>query len=141
MVWQASKPNPDDSFRASQLGGEHVEQMLGLVAATHSGPFGPRTIELGDYLGCFEGPRLIAMAGERLSAGGLREISGVCPHPDFQGRGHARRLMETLIGRALRRHETPFLHVVHGNANARRLYERMGFRRHQETVIRVMSPI
>jgi predicted GNAT family acetyltransferase len=30
------------------------------------------------------------MAGERMQAGTLREISGVCTHPDVQGAGSRR---------------------------------------------------
>ena len=80
------------------------------------------------------------MAGERMYAGTLREISGVCTHPEFQGRGLARRLMVKLIRRQMQRNETPFLHVMRDNSNAHRLYERMGFRMHREPVIRVISP-
>ena len=79
------------------------------------------------------------MAGERMHAGSLREISGVCTHPGFQGRGLARRLMMKLIRRQRLRGETPFLHVMSGNAGARALYERMGFRLYRESVVRVIS--
>jgi predicted GNAT family acetyltransferase len=111
-----------------------------LAALTRPGPFGLRTTELGEYVGYLEGERLIAMAGERMCAGPLREISGVCTHPDFQGRGLARQLMLKLVRHQLLRGETPFLHVMHDNAHAHRLYGRMGFRDHRETVVRVISP-
>jgi ribosomal protein S18 acetylase RimI-like enzyme len=140
MVWDAAMPNADHRFEAVRLGAEHVPQMLELVGLTQPGPFAARTVELGEYLGCFDGPRLMAMAGERMCAGPLREISGVCTHPDFQGKGLARRLVERLIRREMQRHETPFLHVMAANLNARRIYERMGFRYQQETVVRVVSP-
>jgi predicted GNAT family acetyltransferase len=107
---------------------------------TKPGPFGPRTIELGDYFGVFDGGRLVAMAGERMQAGALREISGVCTHPDVQGRGIASRLMRKLVRRQLARRETPFLHVMRENAVARRLYERMGFAVYRESVVRVVAP-
>ena len=139
MVWEAPMPEVDAAFEVVRLGSEHVAQMLELVAVTRPGPFGPRTVELGEYFGCFEGQRLMAMAGERMCAGALREISGVCTHPDFQGQGLARRLVLKLIRREMQRHETPFLHVMSDNINARRIYERMGFRYYQETVIRVLS--
>ena len=74
-----------------------------------------------------------------LCAGALREISGVCTEPDFQGQGLARRLVAELIRHQMRRREIPFLHVMCDNANARRIYERMGFRDHRETVIRVLA--
>jgi predicted GNAT family acetyltransferase len=79
------------------------------------------------------------MAGERMFAGPLREISGVCTHPDFQRRGLARRLMLKLVRRQMQRGETPFLHVMTSNSNACRLYERMGFRTYRESVVRVVS--
>ena len=89
--------------------------------------FRERTAELGLYLGIYEGVRLIAMAGERLALPGLQEISGVCTHPDFAGRGNARRLTRALLSRHRRRGVASFLHVSEGNAGARRLYESMGF--------------
>jgi predicted GNAT family acetyltransferase len=82
----------------------------------------------------------MAMAGERMAAPGLREISGVCTHPEHQGRGYARRLMLKLIRRQLLRNETPFLHVMRANEAAHGLYLRMGFRDYCETVVRVVTP-
>ena len=89
--------------------------------------FRERTHELGLYLGIYDGARLVAMAGERLALPGLQEISGVCTHPDFSGRGLARRLTRALLCRHRRRGVRSFLHVSEGNAGARRLYESMGF--------------
>ena len=139
MVWDAATPSTDEIPDAVMLGPQHAAQALELTALTHPGPFGPRTIELGEYFGWFEGERLVAMAGERMHAGTLREVSGVCTHPDFQGRGFARRLMIKLIRRQMQRGETPFLHVMRDNIGAHRLYERMGFRDHCETTVRVVS--
>ena len=139
MLWDAPMPAIDEAPAAVRLGPEHVPQALALARLTRPGPFGPRTIELGEYFGCFEGQQLVAMAGERMCASGLREISGVCTHPDFQGRGFARRLMVKLIRRQIQRNETPFLHVMRDNSSAHRLYERMGFRDYRESVVRVVS--
>jgi predicted GNAT family acetyltransferase len=139
MLWDAASPITDEAPEAVLLGPEHASQALELATLTRPGPFGPRTIELGEYFGCFEDLRLVAMAGERMYAGTLREISGVCTHPDFQGRGRARRLMAKLIRRQMQRNETPFLHVMRDNSSAHRLYERMGFRVYRETVVRVVS--
>ena len=140
MIWDVAAPATDEAPEAVRLGPEHASQALELALLTRPGPFGPRTIELGEYFGCFEGPRLVAMAGERMHAGTLREISGVCTHPDFQGRGLARRLMAKLIHRQMLRGETPFLHVMRENTGAHGLYERMGFRDYRESVVRVVSP-
>jgi predicted GNAT family acetyltransferase len=79
------------------------------------------------------------MAGERLYAGTLREVSGVCTHPDFQGRGLARRLMIVLLRRQIARGEKPFLHVMRDNVGAHGLYQRMGFRDWRECAVRVLS--
>ncbi|HEU0200702.1 MAG TPA: GNAT family N-acetyltransferase [Burkholderiaceae bacterium] len=139
MVWDRALPARDEAPEAVRLGPEHVSDALELTELTHPGPFGPRNLELGEYFGYFEGERLIAMAGERMQAGQLREISGVCTHPDFQGRGHARRLMLKLIRRQMLRGEVPFLHVMRDNVGAHALYERMGFVDYRECVVRVVS--
>jgi ribosomal protein S18 acetylase RimI-like enzyme len=139
MVWDGAMPERDEAPAAVPLGPGHAAQALALALLTRPGPFGPRTIELGEYFGYFEGDRLIAMAGERMAAPGLHEISGVCTHPDHQGRGYARRLMLKLIRRQLARGETPFLHVMRANEAAHGLYLRMGFRDYCETVVRVVA--
>jgi GNAT superfamily N-acetyltransferase len=139
MIWDSSKAMANDCVDAVKLGPEHAQQALELAELTRPGPFGPRTIELGDYYGFFVGNRLVGMAGERMFAGSLREISGVCTHPDFQGRGFARRLMSRLISQQLQRSEIPFLHVMRDNTSARQLYERLGFTVYRESVVRVVS--
>jgi GNAT superfamily N-acetyltransferase len=139
MVWDGVLPARDEAPDAIPLGPQHAAQALELALLTRPGPFGLRTIELGDYFGYFDDAKLVAMAGERMAAPGLREISGVCTHPDHQGRGYARRLMLKLIRRQLLRGETPFLHVMRANDAAHGLYLRMGFRDYLETVVRVVS--
>ena len=139
MVWERGAPDDDATLATVRLGGEHVTQMLELTALTQPGPFGERTVELGEYRGVLEDGRLVAMAGERMEAGMLREISGVCTHPAFQGRGYARRLMHRLIALQLARGQTPFLHVMKGNDRARALYARMGFRHNGDIAVRVVS--
>jgi GNAT superfamily N-acetyltransferase len=138
MIWESALPE-DEAPEAVALKPEHAAQALELARLTRPGPFGLRTIELGEYFGCFVGDRLVAMAGERMHAAMLREISGVCTHPDFQGRGYARRLMSKLIRRQMQRNEFPFLHVMSANTGAHGLYQRMGFRDYRESVVRVIS--
>lgn len=139
MVWTAPRPPADDAPDAISLGPGHAAQALQLTGLTRPGPFGPRTLELGDYFGFFEGDRLVAMAGERFHAGSLREISGVCTLPDRQGRGLARRLMHKLMARQVARAETPFLHVLVSNTGAQALYRKLGFRDHRVRVLRIVS--
>ena len=68
--------------RAVPLGAADVAEMLELVAETEPGPFLPRTVELGDYLGIRDGGELVAMAGERFRVEGWTEISAVCTRPE-----------------------------------------------------------
>ena len=124
-----SLPVPPAGVDIEPLGVDDVAGMLDLVRATEPGPFLHRTIELGDYYGVRDGDRLVAMAGERCHLEGWCEISAVCTHPDAQRRGLGAALTAVVAAGIRARGETPFLHVVEGNAGARRLYERMGFRR------------
>ena len=105
----------------------HVPEMLALVELTKPGPFAPRTIELGGYVGLVEDGRLVAMAGERLHPPGFAEISAVCTHPDVRGRGLAKQLVLAVAAKIVARDETPFLHVWPDNAPAIASYEAVGF--------------
>lgn len=139
MIWEGELPAVDAAPDSLPLQARHVAQAVALAELTHPGPFGPRTIELGDYFGYFDGDRLIAMAGERSCAESVREVSGICTHPQFQGRGLARKLTAKLIRRQMLRGETPFLHVMRDNSGARELYKRMGFVDYRESVVRVVT--
>jgi ribosomal protein S18 acetylase RimI-like enzyme len=139
MIWDAPVPDLDAAHDAIPLRGEHASQALELANITNPGPFGIRTPELGEYFGYFDGGRLIAMAGERMCAGDLHEISGICTHPAYQGRGLAKKLTLKLVLRQLQRGKRPFLHVLSHNTPARALYEALGFRNYLETVVRVLT--
>ncbi|MBM7366644.1 GNAT family N-acetyltransferase [Gordonia hydrophobica] len=109
------------------LGPSDVAEMTALVELTEPGPFLPRTIEMGRYLGIRDDAgRLVAMAGQRLRLPGWVEISAVCTHPDARGRGLARRLVAAVAHETVTGGDTPFLHTTADNP-ARRLYESMGF--------------
>ena len=139
MLWHGAAPAGDDAIDVVPLTADHAGSAVELAKITRPGPFGPRNLNLGEYFGIFDGDRLIAMAGERLAAGTFREVSAVCTHPDHQGRGLARRLMNKVIRRQLEGGETPFLHVMRSNETARGLYARMGFREYHELTVRVVS--
>ena len=141
MVWTGGMPDEDAGLDARPLDASHAQQAVDLAVLTNPGPFGIRTIELGEYFGVFEGERLVAMAGERLHAGPYREVSGVCTHPDQQGRGLARRLSLKIVRLQMQRGQLPFLHVISTNTTAHALYEKLGFRDYKETVVRVVERV
>ena len=76
LVAEGLDARPDDE--AVTLGPADVPDMLSLAERTKPGPFLPRTIELGAYLGIRRDGELVAMAGERLRPPGFTEISAVC---------------------------------------------------------------
>ncbi len=112
---------------ALRLGPDDVPGMLDLVARTRPGPFGPRTVELGGYLGIRRAGALVAMAGERMRPPGWTEISAVCTDPGFRGQGLAARLIGAVAAGIRQRGDTPFLHAAADNTDAIRLYHRLGF--------------
>lgn len=128
----AAEPDPE----AVVLGPADVPEMLALVGRTRPGPFLPRTVEMGTYLGIRHDGELIAMAGERLHPPGWTEISAVCTDPRFRGRGLATRLVLAVAAGIKERGEVPLLHAAASNVNAIRLYESLGFalRRHTRFV-------
>lgn len=110
------------------LGSAEREDVLALTALVYPHYFRPRTMEMGRYYGIYEEGRLAAMIGERMGSLTAREISAVCTHPDFNGRGYARRLMAFLTNDLIARGVQPFLQVSHENTRAKLMYERQGFR-------------
>jgi ribosomal protein S18 acetylase RimI-like enzyme len=111
-----------------RLGDEDAAQMLALAQLTRLGPFCARTHTLGRFIGIRDGARLIAMAGERLHVDGYREVSAVCTHPDYRGRGYGAALLGAVAHRIRGDGETPFLHSYATNHAAIALYHRLGFR-------------
>lgn len=105
----------------------HRADVLALTALVYPHYFRPRTMELGRYFGIYQDGRLAAMIGERLGTDAQQEISAVCTHPDFNGRGYARRLIALLSNDNLERGRLPFLHVSHQNHRAKQLYEQLGY--------------
>lgn len=110
------------------LSDAHRADVLALTALVYPHYFRERTMQLGRYFGLYEDGRLAAMIGERLGTGTTREMSAICTHPDFNGRGYARRLTAMLTNDVLARGVAPFLHVSHENPRAKQLYERIGYR-------------
>lgn len=123
----ATGPIGRPDAEAIRLGPADVPEMLELVRRTRPGPFLPRTIELGTYLGVRRDGALVAMAGERLRPLGWTEISAVCTDPDFRGQGLATRLVRAVAVGIEARGDTAFLHTGADNDTAIRVYEALGF--------------
>jgi ribosomal protein S18 acetylase RimI-like enzyme len=110
------------------LNDDHIPAMLALTKITNPGPFNSRTIDFGNYFGCFDKEQLIAMAGYRLQLHDYTEISAVCTHPGYTGKGYARELLTYHVQQILLSGKTPMLHVKKDNSSAIALYESLGFR-------------
>lgn len=109
------------------LGTPDVAEMMDIAGRTRPGPFGPRTIELGTYLGIRIDGSLVAMAGERMRFDRFVEISAVCVDPGHRGKGYAALLMRRLARGIQARGLTPILHVLEDNHVAIALYRMLGF--------------
>jgi ribosomal protein S18 acetylase RimI-like enzyme len=132
------RPSVDPSQFAA-LGPDDADDATALVALTQPGPFRPRTLELGTYVGYREGGRLLAMAGERLCPPGHTEVSAVCTHPDARGRGLAGALTTHVANRIRARGEVPFLHVKDDNHSAIAVYRRLGFATRRELTFNLVT--
>jgi ribosomal protein S18 acetylase RimI-like enzyme len=126
MICNARAPEvPGPTVTA--MTGARVPDMVALTDLVFPGFFRPRTLDMGSYCGIYDGARLAAMAGERMRLDGYQELSAVCTHPDYTGRGYAQRLLGFLCNSAFDRGFTPFLHVYADNARAIGVYRKMAF--------------
>jgi predicted GNAT family acetyltransferase len=114
-------------------------EMLQLATLTEPGPFLTRTHRMGTFRGIRIHGRLAAMAGERFRFPGYTEVSGVCTHPDFRGRGLARTLSAVVAAHIESRGERPFLHAWKSNRAAISLYESLGFELRAEVDVAVLE--
>jgi ribosomal protein S18 acetylase RimI-like enzyme len=139
MVYLKQLESTVDELKIVLLSYEHVPQMLALTKQTNPGPFLSKTIEFGNYQGIFQENELVAMAGQRLHAGTNIEISAVCTHPDFTGKGYARKLIFNQIRNIQRQNETAYLHVRADNTRAINVYQSMGFEIRSEMIIYILK--
>ncbi|CAM8639924.1 MULTISPECIES: GNAT family N-acetyltransferase [Sphingobium] len=117
----------------------NAADMRALALLTRPGPFAPLTHRLGRFIGVHDKGQLIAMAGERMALPGFTEVSGVCTHPDWRGRGLAGALMRIVAQAMLDRGETPFLHAYAAHDRTIALYRTLGFEVRAELPMMVVT--
>jgi predicted GNAT family acetyltransferase len=135
MTAERLSAGPAPAVELVPLTDADAAEMLALATLTQPGPFFERTHQLGDFFGVKLDGRLVAMAGERMKPDGFTEVSGVCTHPDYRGRGLAGALMRRVAGRILARGEIPFLHAYATNHGAIALYQALGFTIRREVLM------
>ncbi|MCR9096887.1 MAG: GNAT family N-acetyltransferase [bacterium] len=123
-----------------RLGPSDVPEMLDLTARTEPGPFLQETIRIGRYWGHRRDGKLVAMAGERMRAGGFVEVSAVCVDPSAQRRGLGAAATLFVAEQIRASGGVPMLHVREGNDAAVSLYARLGFRLRTECLVYVLAP-
>jgi predicted GNAT family acetyltransferase len=128
MVYECDdKLELNSKINIEDLKQENVLEMMNLIELTQPGPFLINTILLGNYTGIFVDGKLAAMAGHRFHVSPYIEISAVCTHPDFLGKGFAYEIIKEQIRRIYLKSQIPFLHVRQDNTSAIKLYEKLGF--------------
>jgi predicted GNAT family acetyltransferase len=127
MVCSRRMTEPPASVELSVLSAPDIPDMMALAALTHPGPFRSHTYRFGTYLGIRLDDRLAAMGGQRMHLPGYRELSAICTHPDYRGRGLARTIVSRLVAATFEEGLTPFLHVEEQNQGAQALYGTLGF--------------
>ena len=127
FLFEGNVVKEDASFQPTPLTTADVPQMVALARLTKPGPFGLRTIEFGHYYGVYEDGKLVAMTGQRLHINQFTEVSAVCTHPDYLGKGYATALVQHQVNLIWQQGQIPFLHVRADNSRAIAVYERLGF--------------
>ena len=93
--------SPSD-VKVEELAEADIPEMLALTKLTEPGPFRDRTIYLGGYCGIRDQGHLVAMAGRRTAIPGCKEVSAVCTHPSYRGRGYGAALVCAVSDRIVR---------------------------------------
>lgn len=121
------------------LGAGDVPAMMDLTKLTNPGPFAARAHELGTFLGIKIDGRLVAMAGERMKPADYTEMTAICVHPDYRGRGYAQVLLGAIARRIADNGKIPFLHVFSDNHSAIALYRRQGMEIRRQLFVTVLG--
>ncbi|WP_423148240.1 GNAT family N-acetyltransferase [Rubrolithibacter danxiaensis] len=139
MVYQQRNVPTVDDHSFVPLQEKDIPAMIELTTKTNPGPFLSRTIDFGNYEGVFDKGILVAMAGQRFQPDPYVEISAVCTHPDYSGKGHASNLIRSQISKILMSSKIPFLHVLPDNTSASNLYQKLGFEIRKKMMVYVIE--
>jgi len=115
-------------------------EMVTLASLTEPGPFRDHTANLGGFAGIRVDGRLAAMAGQRLAPTGFAEVSAVCTHPDFRGRGYAQALVAAVTRNIHSEGRMPFLTSFEANTGAIRIYQQVGYVHRRTFQLAVLKP-
>lgn len=116
------------------------EEMIALATLAEPGPFRARTAELGGFMGIRVDGRLAAMTGTRMRPEGFVEVSAVCTHPDYRGRGYAKALVAAVTRAIYAEGSVPFLATFADNISALRVYEQVGYTTRRILNLAVVKP-
>jgi len=142
MLLQLVAENPFEQVsdpRIHPLGEDDAADMLALATLTKPGPFTLGAQKLGKFWGIRIDGQLVAMGGQRMRQPGFAELSGLCTHPDFQGKGLGKTMLRYVAGEISAGGETVYLHAYSNNKAAISLYQRMGFSPRRELHFRVIK--
>ncbi len=113
--------------RIEKLGEQDAADMLALASLTKPGPFTLKAQSLGTFWGIRMDGRLVAMGGQRMRQPGFAELSGLCVHPDMQGKGLGKLMLRFVAGEISAGDEAVYLHAYKHNEGAVGLYRSLGF--------------
>lgn len=137
---RAEKPfDRIEDSRIAKLGENDAADMLALATLTRPGPFTLRAQSLGTFWGIRMDGRLVAMGGQRMRQPGFAELSGLCVHPDMQGKGLGKLMLRFVAGEISAGGETVYLHAYKHNEGAVGLYRSLGFKIRSDMNFRVVK--
>ncbi len=131
MICEKKVEVPEADWEIKLLTTDDIPQMIELTNKVFPEYFRPNSMALGPYIGIFQEDLLIAMVGIRMRIPGFEEVSTLCTHPDFSGKGLGRYIFSYLTKRCMDKNLLPFGHVVEPNDPAVAMYKRFGWSVHQ----------
>jgi ribosomal protein S18 acetylase RimI-like enzyme len=140
MVCRTDPDRPSLAEAILPMTSTDFPEMVALASLTEPGPFRDHTANLGGFVGIRVDGRLAAMAGQRLAPTGFAEVSAVCTHPDFRGRGYAQALVAAVTRNIHSEGRMPFLTSFEANAGAVRIYQQVGFIHRRIFQLAVLKP-